>query len=69
MQPESDHERVRNILEQEFFEAVQRRDFVLFRFEEVTKDILAGCRIPPALRGSTTRQGSIQMRFRSFRAR
>jgi hypothetical protein len=37
MEPESDHERVRMILEQDFLQAIQRRDFASARFGEVSK--------------------------------
>jgi len=42
MEPESDHARVRIILEQEFLQAVQRRDFASARFTEVSTDIPSG---------------------------
>jgi len=38
MERESDHERVRKILEREFLEAVDRRDLASFSFNAVTKD-------------------------------
>jgi hypothetical protein len=42
MERESNHERVRIILEQEFLEALQRRDFASSRFGEVNQDIPSG---------------------------
>lgn len=46
MEPESDYERVRKILEQQFLEAVQRRDFASFRFEDMDKDTPSGLPYP-----------------------
>ena len=42
MERESDHERVRRVLEQEFLDALQRRDLASFRFSEVSKDVPSG---------------------------
>jgi len=42
MERESDHERVRIILEQEFLESVKRRDLASFRFQDANKDIPSG---------------------------
>ena len=39
---ESDCERVRIILEQEFLEAIKRRDLASFRFSDATRDIPSG---------------------------
>jgi len=39
---ESEHERVRVILEQEFLDALQRRDLASFRFQDVSSDIPSG---------------------------
>ena len=39
---ESEHERVRRILELEFLEALQRRDSALFHFQDVSTDIPSG---------------------------
>jgi len=42
MEPESEHERVRRILELEFLEALQRRDSASVLFQDVSKDIPSG---------------------------
>jgi len=42
MERESHHERVRVPLEQEFLEAVKRRDLAAFRFQAATHDIPSG---------------------------
>ena len=42
MERETDLERIRIILEQEFLEALQRRDFASSRFHDVTQDTPTG---------------------------
>jgi hypothetical protein len=42
MERESNHERVRIILEQEFLNAVKRRDLASFRFNDASTDIPSG---------------------------
>ena len=39
---ETDHERVRKILERDFLEAIQRRDAAAFHFHDVSRDIPSG---------------------------